>query len=65
MAPPTPTPAAAPSSAAATAKRRQRPRSRWALVRRVLGILFVSLVVVLIFRKMSTIDWSAVLTAVQ
>lgn len=65
MAPPTPTPAAAPASAAATAKRRQRPRSRWALVRRVLGILFVSLVVVLIFRKMSTIDWSAVLTAVQ
>jgi uncharacterized membrane protein YbhN (UPF0104 family) len=55
------------ATTSSTAKRRphSRRRSRWALVRRVLGILFVSLVVVLIYRKMSTIDWSAVLTAVQ
>lgn len=35
-------------------------RRRWALARRVLGVVFVALVVVLVIRKLSEVDWPQV-----
>src|SRR5690606_41499764 len=44
---------------------RTRRRSRWAQVRRILGIAFVALVVVLVVRKLAEVDWAEVWVTLQ
>ncbi|WP_338084227.1 lysylphosphatidylglycerol synthase domain-containing protein [Cupriavidus gilardii] len=44
---------------------RTRRRSRWAQVRRILGIAFVALVVVLVVRKLAEVEWAEVWVTLQ
>ncbi|WP_419187125.1 lysylphosphatidylglycerol synthase domain-containing protein [Cupriavidus necator] len=42
-----------------------RQHARWPMWRRAIGILFIAAVVALIARKLGTIDWDAVITALR